>query len=323
MTRKFILVGCGNVGSRHLQALAKLPFEIHVDIVEPNDDAKKLGEFRLNEIQYDKTNHIFSWHRSINELTNKSDLAIIATTSVGRVDIITKLLDSGHTRFLIEKVVCQSTEEYDNLLSKMKLFNAKGWVNTNQRYFKTYQKIKDYFRESQIIHLSVTTSANRGLGTNAIHYIDLFSWLSGDHKIRLNGEFLFNALFPNKRGNHFMDFAGTIIGSINNGSSLVLTFIPDTNLPLIINIIGKNKHLMIDETNEKIINLINGDHSFEYKYEHPSNLTTRIVQDILEKDYCLLPTLADLYYPHKELFHIFNSHIKKIMNEEKRLCPIT
>ena len=37
MEKRIILVGCGNIGSRHLQAIAKLPYGIKVDIVEPSD----------------------------------------------------------------------------------------------------------------------------------------------------------------------------------------------------------------------------------------------------------------------------------------------
>jgi len=39
MVRRVILIGCGNIGSRHLQALAKLEYDLSVDIVEPSIEA--------------------------------------------------------------------------------------------------------------------------------------------------------------------------------------------------------------------------------------------------------------------------------------------
>ena len=48
MKKRIILVGCGNIGSRHLQAIAKLSYDIQVDIVEPNNDAVSLAKTRLN-----------------------------------------------------------------------------------------------------------------------------------------------------------------------------------------------------------------------------------------------------------------------------------
>ena len=61
LTKKFTLVGCGNVGSRHLQALAKLPFDIDVKIVEPSKDAQDLAKTRLNEVQKKENNKKFYW----------------------------------------------------------------------------------------------------------------------------------------------------------------------------------------------------------------------------------------------------------------------
>ena len=59
------------------------------------------------------------------------------------------------------------------------------------------------------------------------------------------------------------------------------------------------------------------------KFGHTSELTTKIIQDIFSKDNCLLPTLKDSSYLHKELFRIFNKHLKKTLNKDVKLCPIT
>ena len=324
MTKKLVLVGCGNVGSRHLQALAKLPYDIVVDVVEPNKNSQLLAKSRLNEISYDKSNHDFFWHENINELTDESDLVIDATLSVGRVDRLNQLLKQGHLRFLIEKMVCQSIHEYELLLNSMKNFNAKGWVNTNPRCFKSYQKIKKYLNNSGTIRFSVLASESVGFGTNAIHYIDLFSWLSNDYEIKLNGDFLMNKLLPNKRGESLKEFTGSIIGSVDNGSFLTISFLPSYDGPVIVNISGNNNHFIIDETNEKILVLNEKEgNDWEFKFEHVSTLTTMIVKDILDRDTCLLPTLQDSFYAHAELFRVFNTHIKKLLNYDLKLCPIT
>jgi len=321
---KIILMGCGNVGSRHLQALAKLSYDIDVDIVEPNKESQKIAKSRLNEISYDESNHNFFWHENINDLQNESDLVIDATLSIGRVDRLIQLLKQGHSRFLIEKMVCQSVDEYKLLLDSMKDFNAKGWVNTNPRCFKSYQKIKKHLNNSETLHFSVLASETAGLGTNAIHYIDLFSWLSNDYKIKLNGDFLMNKLLPNKRGESLKEFAGSIIGSVDSGSFLAISFLPTYNGPVVVNISGSTNHFIIDETNEKIVALNKKvDDEWEFKFEHVSDLTTTIIKDILDKGKCMLPTLEDSFYAHAELFRVFNTHIKKLLNYDLKLCPIT
>lgn len=323
MGKKIILVGCGNIGSRHLQALVKLPYDTEIHIVEPSKESKKLAQSRLDEVLYDKKNHIFFWHESIKELENKSDIVIVATPSVGRVNLINQLLELGHLRFLIEKVVCQSEEEYLYLLNRMKVYNAKGWVHTPKRCFKSYQKIKELLSDSNGVSLSVLAT-NYGLGSNAIHYIDLFSWLNDDYKIKLDGQFLLNELLPNKRGDNFKEFVGTITGSLTNGSFLSLSFLPSPFTMVLVNIDGKNMHFVIDETRETI-QFFKGMQikQDKFEYEHVSNLTTAIIDEILQNDSCSLPTLDDSFHGHLEIFRVLNTHLKKILNEDVKLCPIT
>ena len=51
-TKKILILGCGNVGSRHLQALTNLPYDLEIGIIEPNDESKKIAKARLNESNY-------------------------------------------------------------------------------------------------------------------------------------------------------------------------------------------------------------------------------------------------------------------------------
>ena len=95
-------------------------------------------------------------------------------------------------------MVCQSVKEYEKLLELLKKFNARGWVNTCLRYFSSWRKIKEQIDMSKPLYVSIIASNVSALGTNAIHYLDLFSWFIDDYKIKLDGNFLINELFPNK-----------------------------------------------------------------------------------------------------------------------------
>jgi len=324
MKKRIILVGCGNIGSRHLQAIAKLSYEIKVDIVEPNNDAVSLAKTRLNEISYDKTTHKFFWHRSINELTDVGDIVIVATNSVNRVDLISDLISKGNTRFLIEKLVCQSITQYNIIIKKVKESNSKVWVNTNRRYFKSYNTIKELLQREKILSLSVKTNSKNGLSTNAIHYIDLFSWLIEDYEITLNGKLLSDQLLQNKRGPNFKEFSGIITGIAKNNSSLSIEFMPHLEDKVFVEISTNELKLIIDETDEKItVYQDKRNYNLEYNHESVSNTSIQIIDDILKNDKSLLPTLNDLFNGHTELFRIFNSHINKLLNENVTLCPIT
>ena len=320
MSRKKILIlGCGNIGSRHLQALTNLPYDLEIGIIEPNEDSRKNAKTKLIDSNYNSKKHKIIWYDKINEDVKSYNLAIIATPSVGRVKNIIKLLELGISKFLIEKIVCQSNLEYELLLNTLEKFNAKSWINVNMRYFDAYQKIKKYFKNSKI-HISIIGS-KPVLGTNAIHYLDFICWLSDSYDLTLNGELLSNEIFPNKRGDQFVEFAGTLIGS-GKKSSIVLTYFPDSNLPTTIHITNNEHHLIIDELNDKQLNLSTNP-NFQYKFEHVSTVTTKIVKDIFEKNTCDLPSAFDLYSLHSELFRVFNNHIMKMKKIKPSLCPIT
>lgn len=320
--KKIILVGCGNIGSRHLQALTKLTGEYLIEIVEPDNNAVLLAKSRLNKIGYGKDLQNYVWKKSISESSKNSDLVIVATNSKNRVRIIDELLKYGHKRFLVEKMVCQSINEFDELLLKMKKFSAKGWVNTNRRYFSGYQKIKEIFKDSRFLHLSVF-AGNSGLGTSSIHYLDLYSWLVNDYKIELKGEFLIKKIFENKRGEDFKEFQGTLVG-LNHHGIVSLTFLPLEKQEIFIRIYGDGKLVEISELeNCAFIFNEDGKNKLEFKFGHTSELTTKIIEDIFSKNDCLLPTLEESEKIHNELFRIFNLHIKNILNKEVKLCPIT
>jgi len=322
MTKSIILVGCGVIGSRHLQAIAKINEKLEIHVVEPREEAISVGKSRLDEVNQDLQHEIF-WHKNITEIKNPSNLVIIATQAKGRVDLVNQLLINGNKRFLLEKIVCQSDSEYDSLIQNLQNNNAKAWVDASRRYFSSYQKLKEFFKNDEPFYMAVTASYP-GLGRDAIHFIDLFSWFSNDAHIQLNGENLIDDVFPNKRGKDLMEFAGTLTGTSKN-SFLSMTFFPEGNFPNLVQLVGKDNSFIINEPNNQILHAKTNDQekTVEFNFEYSSDLTTKIVQDILQKDECLLPTVRYSSYAHKELFRVFNLHLKKIFKQEREICPIT
>jgi len=321
LTKSITIIGCGNIGSRHLQAISKFKESSDIHIVEPSLKSKKIANSRLNELDI-FSHHNYFWYDDIAELNLDSDLTIISTPSVNRVQLISKLIDKGHSRFLIEKVVCQSKKEYDILLHKFKKNKSKGWINFPRHYFPFYQKIIPFFQTKEPISLLVS-GGNLGLSTNTIHFIDLFSWILKTSKIDLTTTFLQPKFFPNKRGSNFKEFSGTIFGKHKN-SILSITSLYNSNLPLIIDIFNSKFRITVDEINGKILyHFPNKVNKLKFDYVHVSDSTTLISKDILYYDKCNLPSISDSYFAHIKLFNAFNNHIKKITNQRPRLCPIT
>ncbi|MDC0438376.1 Gfo/Idh/MocA family oxidoreductase [Nitrosopumilus sp.] len=318
--KKILLIGCGNIGSRHLQALLKLKFKTEIDVVEINKKNILLAKQLTQEVSFKKHFHHITWLKNIVEIQKIYDLVIVSTQASGRAKLLNLLIQKGNSLFLVEKIVCQSKEEYQNLLKNCKKHGVKSWVNTRCRYFDSYKKIKKTFSNS-LISLSMNSS-DTGLSTGAIHYLDLFSWLTNDTDIILDGKYLSKKIYKNKRSSCLVEFGGTIFGKSKNGSEIKISYFPKIKSSLTVEILGNNNHYLIDEYEEQLWNLIS-DKKICFKQDFVSNTTTKIVEDIFKKQSCDLPTLEDLYFSHCELFRIFNKHLKKTTNKKPKLCPIT
>ena len=283
-----LLVGCGNIGSRHLQSLIQLENSVHITIVEPDENSKNNAKSVLSDFSYSNEN--LKWISNISELTESYDLTIIATQSTNRSQLINQLLMDGNKKFLIEKMVCQSDGEYRKILDDFKEFQAKGWVNTNSRYFSFYQKLDKYFSKNIPLKF-VISGGEKGLGSNAIHFLDLFSWFTNSTDIILNGDLLTEKLLPNKRSNDLVEFSGIITGK-NHDSTISISFLPASDIPITIEIMNSEHHIIINTENASL-KKIKGleDFSERFKFQHTSELTKKIASDILQTDDCLLPSI--------------------------------
>ena len=157
------------------------------------------------------------------------------------------------------------------------------------------EKIKEQIDMSKPLYVSIIASNVSALGTNAIHYLDLFSWFIDDYKIKLDGNFLINELFPNKRGVDLVEFAGTLIAKNSNSSSISLTFLPDTEIPNTVSVVNGYNHIFVNETDQTSLN-ITKNQELEFKFEHVSSTTIKIVSDIILKDDCILTTVENSFY---------------------------
>lgn len=329
MTKKIALVGCGNIGSYHLQSLAKLKESCHIQVVEPNPLSVETGKQRLGSILQKNAKKIdIQWLTNIDRVDENADLTIIATLATDRVGIINKLISMGHRRFLIEKVVCQSTDEYERLLCLMNDHNARGWVNCTLRYADFYKKAAPILQAGRGPVVFNARIGTTGLGCNAIHFLDLFNWFTGDcETVKLDGRYILPGLFDNSRGEDLVEFAGTITGQNQNGDFLTITFLPDNDDDFTVNIFCKNVRVWVSEAAEKgFIAVKDSDWDLcEYHYQPPytSIVTTQIAEEIFSNDSCQLPKVEELFASHKELFGVFNSVIETVANKQTELCPIT
>ena len=88
MKLKIVLIGSGQLGSRHLQALGKLEIPSSIYVIDNNTESLDLAKKRYLEINPDKKKQNISYHLDCNSIPEQIDYGIIATGSSSRFKVI-------------------------------------------------------------------------------------------------------------------------------------------------------------------------------------------------------------------------------------------
>jgi len=159
---KVLIVGFGNMGCRHAQSLLgnKDKYEIHV--VEPSAEAIQVNSGRIGAEKGD-----IAFYDSIDDAPGNVDVAIVASSSNPRYGIVKNLLNKGVKLFLLEKIVFQSIEQFDEIISIAENKGAKLYCNFVNRFFSVYNDIRTRIGSSNTLVNMTVYGGDFGLGCNA------------------------------------------------------------------------------------------------------------------------------------------------------------
>ena len=324
--KKILIIGCGQMGSRHLQSLLAMDLDLEINVIEPQELSIKIAKERVKEVNKGKGIKNIKWFCSKNDFNGESDLAIIATTAENRKEHIFFALDKEVRFLLVEKMVAQSTYDYQEIMNALKIHNAKAWVNCTRRYFPAYQHIKNITKEQLPVSI-IVQGGNHGLGSNAIHFIDLLCYLCNeDQSIKLTAQ-LDKQLFESRHASSIVEFSGIINAYASDGSHASISFLPHSKAGCDVLILEKQSRYRIFEGEEIAFSAHEKEnwHLSEYLFQsvYTSKLTGKIVSEIFETYNCLLPEVGNLFHIHQSLFNIFNEHIANNSDKKFDYCPIT
>ena len=219
-----IIIGLGNLGSRHLQSMAKCISSLRIDAVDPSEESIRIAKERAEQVQKTRGTSISFFSKLQDTNTESYDLAIIATGSKNRAAIIESLLKEKKVfHIIIEKVLFQSIEEYwivDELLESQ---NVEAWVNCPRRSYPIYNQLFNTLNNADSIPKFMHVSGGSwGLACNGIHFIDLFAYLSKSKVESVSTSNLTNSIFESKRKG-YLEFFGTLNITFQNGAKVSLT----------------------------------------------------------------------------------------------------
>ena len=164
-------------------------------------------------------------------------------------------------------------------------------------------------KESDKFNMKVF-SKNLGLGCNFSHWIDLSSWLqnSKPEKIISNN---FVKWIPSKRKN-FKEILGGFTLKYDNKTFLEVSSNVEIRKKILIGDSFNNNLFCIDESKGS---LFYKDKVFFYKKLYQSDMTKKVLDDLININKCYLPTLSESIVGH-ELF--FKEIVYNFMKKDKK-----
>lgn len=303
MKKNIAIIGAGQLGSRHLQALAQLKEDVSLYIVDPSKQSLEASVERFNEVNHD--NKLLKALNNISELPRILEFVIISTNSKQRLDVLRELLNHAEVNYLLlEKFLFPHICEYEEAKQLLNNTKTKAYVNCVKRIWPNYQELKSLLKFEKNIHFELS-GGQWNLASNAIHFLDFFLYLINETVVHVDTTLLDNDLSQNKRDG-YIEFTGTLKMITPNLNTLVLTSESNSTEPYQIRITSNNYKIEIFEVQEKC--KVNGE-EMEFKLYYQSNLTNKVYLQLCHRGNCDLVDFKTAVDEHIMLLTAFNSFL--------------
>lgn len=298
------IIGLGNIGKWHFESLKKTKLCKEVFLIDKNQKKEKLVKEKKNK---------FFFYNKIPDDLKKIDLLIHATQSKNRLEVLKEISNKKIKikTIIFEKIVASTTLE----LKKIKYFIKKNkvncYVNCPRRFFDFYKLLKKKIQKKKIV-FSLNGSDNLNLGSNLIHVIDLFCFLTGDETIEIVNFDFFKVRIKNNK----VYYNGRFIFK-NIYGTLIINDMPKSNYfepEIKIKIENNNKEYIISESKSIFCLFDKNKKKLEkgkFKFKNQSDLTSHYVKKLYNNDNINLVTFDKSYIHHEIVLKIFNKLVKK------------
>lgn len=319
------IIGAGQLGSRHLQSVAKSNIKISIEVVEPFESSRTVAQQRFEEIPHNDNVVSIRFLESLQQLSGELDLVVIATNSDVRSSVTLDLLSFKKVKNLVlEKVLFQKEEEYYQIEKALEQSKTLCWVNHPRRMFPFYQTLKSKLSHASRIDFSVS-GGGWGLACNGLHFLDVFEYLSGTAVTKIDNGYLDKKILETSRKG-YIELSGKLIGNVGQNTFDINCF--ESPSPLLITITSDILNLQIYESDGwyKI-----AERSDEWRSTvkeekivyYQSELTNKILEDVLTTAKSILPTYKEAMKLHLMFIDTILEHINSFSEIKFDSCSIT
>ncbi len=312
---RILLVGAGQLGSRHLQGLVKITADCRIDILDPSTAALALSRTRADEIK-GAERHQLRFLEDASDLNDDYDLGINATTSRYRADSM-KTTGPLAANWIIEKVLSQNLQQMETIEHAVEGAD-NTWVNLMMRELGWLQELYNALERETITGFE-TSGKDWSLACNAIHHIDLVAWLSRSQITRVITDQLHDEWKSSKRDGNF-DLLGTLKVDYDNGLEATFSSLED-GPDRISQLTTNGKNWVIDEITAQV--RCNDETVFSGVFDRQSDLTTTLAERVLSKLPLNLPRLEFAAATHRIFIAAMLNYWQKTMARNDQHVPIT
>lgn len=318
-----LIIGAGNLGSRHLQGALKSNHSIKLTVFDPNEKSILLAKTRSDEISH---KHEIFFTSIFSDLADEYFLAIIATNSDVREKVLNELIEISKISYLVlEKVLFQNINSYHNVSNVLISKNIRTWVNHPRRMSNSYNWLKNELHSENSCSISVYGN-NWGMACNSIHFLDLISFLFETNIRLINSDLLHNQIINSKRDG-FIEFNGSIYGLLDNNSNFQISCNKhELNSGVSISIsTPKYNYLIHEGHNGKILKYQDANLVQEVQMDinYQSDLTTTFVNEIIEFGNTMLTSFDESKNLHIKYVAALLQKYNYITNLNSTNLPIT
>lgn len=324
-SHKILLVGAGQLGSRHLQGLAQIDIPVSISVIDPDKTSLKTAQERFVEIKENPNIKEIRFYTNSDKAPACIDLAVIATGADVRAEVVTSLIADRTVRnIILEKFLFQKEADFARVGELLQKQQVNAVVNCPRRIYPIYRQLRNVLSGEEPITFCVDGS-NWGLGCNVIHFLDLMAFLTGNSSIELDDKLLDKVVLESKRPG-FVEFTGTLKGSNARGDRFEISSRNEPGTPLQVSIGTANQQINIHEAAGKALfsNKVTGTEQQEtFTMPYQSQLTGVVAHEMLMGNECGLTPYHDSMRLHLPVLRSFIGHLNNVSNKQYDYCPIT
>jgi len=334
---KILVIGLGNIGRRHLQALSALRESASIYIYDIDALAMDAAEGLFYSTK--KENRLLSGVdvnlnriKELSRLPLGIDVCIIATNSIPRLSILEKVLSNpvGTIKHIVlEKFLFPKWDEY---LRASKLFGDSGvsvcvnqWVSGDYFFSRAASWVCSHGCNDFLMEVR---GSRWGLECNSVHFIDYFHSIIKRRRIELMGSKILGSR-KSKRDGYVEVFGEIHIKDVGGRASLIMKSIDDNSNEGDITISMRSGERKADinlfSDNQIRALFVEGHDIFEESSFLPyqSQTTAGLIHDLVLKGVCDLPSYDLSVLHHQLVFSALSNYFIDCGFPSKSYLPIT